>query len=71
MPQIPSNTRFWGQAGDTDITQPFPNLTRLTPSLADRPYARSDDELAVKASWLAQLTGNATAQRFPNLKLVK
>ncbi|TNY23142.1 glycoside hydrolase superfamily [Rhodotorula diobovata] len=67
---IPSNTRFWGQAGDTDITQPFPNLTRLTPSLADRPYARSDDELAVKASWLAQLTGNATAQRFPNLKLV-
>ncbi|BGP43571.1 hypothetical protein JCM10449v2_007612 [Rhodotorula kratochvilovae] len=67
---IPQNSRFWGQQGDTDITKPFPNLTRLEPSLAEPPYPRSDDELAVKASWLAQLTGNSTAQRFPHLKLV-
>jgi hypothetical protein len=38
--------------------------------LASPPTARSDDELFIKASWLAQLTGNRTAIRFPNLKLV-
>jgi len=69
--QIPPSSRFYTQQGDTDLTKPFPNLTRLAPSLAVPPLDRSDDELAVKATWLAQLSGNATAQRFPNLKLVK
>ncbi|GAA5904294.1 hypothetical protein JCM8208_006828 [Rhodotorula glutinis] len=68
--EIPPSSRFYTQQGDTDLTKPFPNFTRLAPSLAVPPLERSDDELAVKATWLAQLTGNATAQRFPNLKLV-
>ncbi|KPV73393.1 glycoside hydrolase family 26 protein [Rhodotorula graminis WP1] len=68
--EIPPSSRFYTQQGDTDITKPFPNLTNLAPSLASPPLERSDDELSVKATWLAQLTGNATAQRFPNLKLV-
>ncbi|GAA5845252.1 hypothetical protein JCM9279_004817 [Rhodotorula babjevae] len=68
--EIPPSSRFYTQQGDTDLTKPFPNLTRLASSLASPPLERSDDELAVKATWLAQLTGNATAQRFPNLKLV-
>ncbi|GAA6017745.1 hypothetical protein JCM10207_000482 [Rhodosporidiobolus poonsookiae] len=73
---IPPSSPYYTQAGDTDIARPQPNLSteanreRYRPSLADPPYEGSDDELFVKASWLAQLTGNATAQRFPNLKLV-
>ncbi|GAA6037518.1 hypothetical protein JCM8097_008233 [Rhodosporidiobolus ruineniae] len=73
---IPSSSPYYTQAGDTDIPAPQPNLStpanqeRYKPSLHDPPYEKSDDELFIKASWLAQLTGNATAQRFPNLRLV-
>ncbi|GAA5972913.1 hypothetical protein JCM11641_004000 [Rhodosporidiobolus odoratus] len=73
---IPPSSQYYFQAGDTDIAAPQPNLSTTAarqmyrPSLASPPYERSDDELFIKGSWLAQLTGNSTAQRFPNLKLV-
>ncbi|GAA5820982.1 hypothetical protein JCM11251_001906 [Rhodosporidiobolus azoricus] len=73
---IPPDSRYYAQAGDTDIAAPQPNLSTpasralYRPSLEDPPYEGSEDELKVKGSWMAQLTGNATAQRFPNLKLV-
>ncbi|BGP20136.1 hypothetical protein JCM10213_000779 [Rhodosporidiobolus nylandii] len=73
---IPPSSPYYTQAGDTDIRAPQPNLSApanrelYKPALADPPYEGSDDELFIKGSWLAQLTGNATAQRFPNLRLV-
>ncbi|GJN94409.1 hypothetical protein Rhopal_007489-T1 [Rhodotorula paludigena] len=68
--EIPVNSPYYTQAGDTDISPPMPNLNRTRPSLADPPYPRSDDELAVKATWLVQMVGNETAAAFPNLKAV-
>jgi hypothetical protein len=73
---IPPSSAYYTQPGDTDIAAPQPNFsttadqTRFPPSLARPPTEKSDDELFIKASWLAQLTGNRTAIRFPNLKLV-
>ncbi|GAA5892692.1 hypothetical protein JCM6882_000557 [Rhodosporidiobolus microsporus] len=73
---IPPSSPYYTQQGDTDIPTPQPNLSTAAnqalyrPSLESPPYEGSDDELKVKGSWIAQLTGNATAQRFPNLKLV-
>lgn len=68
---IPSSSRYYTQQGDTDIQPPLPNLNNYRASLNEpNPYPRSDDELAVKATWIAQMTGNSTAQRFPNLKAV-
>lgn len=65
---IPSSSQYWGQEGDTDIQVPLPNMSKYTPSLNEpKPYPRSDDELAVKATWLVQITGNSTAQKFPHL----
>ncbi|BGO95615.1 hypothetical protein NBRC10512_006782 [Rhodotorula toruloides] len=66
--RIPPSSRFYTQAGDTDLTAPYPNLTTYEPALATPPYEKSDDELYTKASWLVQMVGNDTAQRFPNLK---
>ncbi|BGP35361.1 hypothetical protein JCM10296v2_007197 [Rhodotorula toruloides] len=66
--RIPPSSRFYTQAGDTDLTAPYPNLTTFSPALADPPYEKSDDELYTKASWLVQMVGNDTAQRFPNFK---
>lgn len=43
-------------------------MTTFAPALADPPYEKSDDELFTKASWLVQMVGNDTAQRFPNFK---
>ncbi|GEM10981.1 glycoside hydrolase family 26 protein [Rhodotorula toruloides] len=67
---IPPSSRFYTQAGDTDLRAPYPNLSTYEPALAHPPYEKSDDELYSKASWLVQMVGNATAQRFPNLKAV-
>ncbi|GAA5993257.1 hypothetical protein JCM10908_004536 [Rhodotorula pacifica] len=68
---IPSSSQYYTQQGDTDIQPPLPNLNNYQPSLNEpNPYPRSDDELAVKAIWIAQMTGNVTAQRFPNLRAV-
>lgn len=68
---IPSSSRYYTQQGDTDIQPPLPNLNNYRASLNEpNPYPRSDDELAVKATWIAQMTGNSTAQRFPNLKAI-
>lgn len=68
---IPAASRYYTQQGDTDIQPPLPDLANFRKSVnIPTPYPRSDDELAVKATWIAQVTGNSTAQRFPNLKAV-
>ncbi|BGP58186.1 hypothetical protein JCM8202v2_005847 [Rhodotorula sphaerocarpa] len=69
--KIPTSSRYYGQQGDTNIQSPLPNLASFAKSLKEpHPYARSDDELAVKATWIAEMTGNNTAQHFPLLRAV-
>ncbi|GAA5821422.1 hypothetical protein JCM10212_002339 [Sporobolomyces blumeae] len=67
---IPPGSKYFLQAGDTNVQVPLPNLTTYSPSLASPPNPRSTDELYLKASWLVQLTSNSTAARFPNLRAV-
>jgi len=43
-----------------------PDLSKLTPI----PAVGSADELAVKSSWLEQMTGTQAAGRYPNLTSV-
>lgn len=68
--ELPPTSRYYSQNGDTDIQGPWPNLTDFAPSQASPPFERADDELYIKATWFVQLTSNATAQRFPNLRAV-
>ena len=64
---LPTTSPYFLQDGDTDLTGPLPNTSSFNPALASPPYAHSDDELFVKASWFVQLTSNVTSAAFPNL----
>lgn len=69
--KIPPGSRYFLQAGDTDIaSENMPNLTTYTSAQTDPPSRHGDDELYLKASWMVQLTSNVTAARFPNLRAV-
>ncbi|KAL8281018.1 hypothetical protein RQP46_006697 [Phenoliferia psychrophenolica] len=65
--ELPSSSPYYNQAGDTGFSGALPNTSDYTPSLASPPYAHSDDELYIKASWFVQMTSNVTGAAFPNL----
>lgn len=52
------------QAADSELSGTLPNLTTLTPA------GGGAAELAIKANWIQQMTGPATAGRFPRLTAV-